>query len=102
MNYPRRGALPRRRPGCASIAYIVDEISTSPHPVVNFDGARDAAWESGHLVAAHVTRSNRELEAFTIEAIKRDSSVIGVIYSTIFTRKVSPPRSLGRRGDGLA
>ena len=80
--------------GRASIAYLVDEISTSPHPVVNLDGARDAAWESGHLVAAHVTRSNHELETFTIEAIKRDSSVIGVIYSTIFTRKVSPPRAL--------
>lgn len=80
--------------GRASIAYIVDEISTSPHPVVNFDGARDAAWESGHLVAAHVTRSNRELEAFTIAAIKRDPSVIGIIYSTIFTRKVAPPRGL--------
>jgi len=80
--------------GRASIAYLVDEISTSPHPVVNLDGARDAAWESGHLVAAHVTRSNRELEAFTIEAIRRDASAIGIIYSTIFTRKVSPPRSL--------
>lgn len=77
-----------------SIAYLVDEISTSPHPVVNFDGARDAAWESGHLVAAHVTRSNRDLEASTIEAIRRDPSVIGIIYSTIFTRKVTPPRGL--------
>jgi LacI family transcriptional regulator len=80
--------------GRGSIAYLVDEISTSPHPVVNLDGARDAAWESGHLVAAHVTRSNRDLEAFTIEAIKRDASVIGIIYSTIFTRKISPPRGL--------
>jgi LacI family transcriptional regulator len=80
--------------GHASIAYLIDEISTSPHPVVNLDGARDAAWESGHLIAAHVTRSNRELEACTIEAIKRDASVIGIIYSTIFTRKVSPPRGL--------
>jgi LacI family transcriptional regulator len=80
--------------GRGSIAYLVDEISTSPHPVVNLDGARDAAWEAGHLVSAHVTRSDRELEAFTIEAIKRDASVIGIIYSTIFTRKISPPRGL--------
>lgn len=76
------------------IAYLVDEISTSPHPVVNLDGARDAAWESGFLVAAHVTRSNPELEAATIAAIKTDMNVIGVIYSTIFTRKVSPPSAL--------
>lgn len=81
-------------PPRASIAYLVDEISTSPHPVVNFDGARDWAWEAGYLVCAHVTRSNSELEACTIAAIKRDASVIGVIYSTIFTREVSLPRSL--------
>ena len=80
--------------GRASIAYLVDEISTSPHPVVNLDGARDCAWESGYLVSAHVTRSNRELEASTIEAIKRDPSIIGVIYSTIFTREVALPRGL--------
>ncbi len=76
------------------IAYLVDEISTSPHPVVSLDGARDAGWESGFLVAAHVTRSNPELEAATIETIKRDPSIIGIIYSTIFTRAVSPPASL--------
>ncbi|MGA2041970.1 MAG: LacI family DNA-binding transcriptional regulator [Roseiarcus sp.] len=81
-------------PPRASIAYLVDEISTSPHPVVNLDGARDWAWEAGYLVCAHVTRSNGELEACTIAAIKRDASVIGVIYSTIFTREVSLPRSL--------
>ena len=78
------------------IAYVVDEISTSPHPVVSFDGARDAGWESGFMVAAHVTRSNPELEATTIDAIRRDPHVIGVIYSTIFTRRVSPPDELYR------
>jgi LacI family transcriptional regulator len=76
------------------IAYIVDEISTSPHPVVSFDGARDAGWENGFLVAAHVTRSNPELEAITIQSILRDPSVLGIIYSTIFTRPVSPPPEL--------
>ena len=79
------------------IAYLVDEVSTSPHPVVSLDGARDAGWEAGFLVAAHVTRSNPQIETATIEAIRRDPNVIGVIYSTIFTRRVSPPPSL----DGL-
>ena len=77
-----------------TIAYLVDEISTSPHPVVNLDGARDFAFEQDFLVAAHVTRSNPELEAATIAAIKRDRSVIGVIYSTIFTRRVTLPKAL--------
>jgi LacI family transcriptional regulator, galactose operon repressor len=77
-----------------TIAYLVDEISTSPHPVVNLDGARDFAFEQDFLVAAHVTRSNPELEEETIAAIKRDRSVIGVIYSTIFTRRVTLPALL--------
>jgi LacI family transcriptional regulator len=76
------------------IAYVVDEISTSPHPVVSFDGARDAGWEKGFLVCAHVTRSNPEIEAMTVEAILRDPSIVGVIYSSIFTRPVSPPSAL--------
>lgn len=89
----------RREAAAASerrtIAYLVDEISTSPHPVVNFDGARDYAFEHDFLVAAHVTRSNAELENATIAAIKRDRSVIGIIYSTIFTRRVTLPAALG-------
>ena len=80
--------------GRGTIAYLVDEISTSPHPVVTLDGARDCAWEAGYLVAAHVTRSNRDLEACTIAAIRRDASVIGLVYSTIFTREVAPPAGL--------
>lgn len=77
-----------------TIAYLVDEISTSPHPVVNLDGARDFAFEQGFLVAAHVTRSNPELEEATIAEIKRDRSIVGIIYSTIFTRRITLPQSL--------
>jgi LacI family transcriptional regulator len=76
------------------VAYLIDEISTSPHGVVTLDGARDACWESGLLVATHVTRSNPDLEAATLDSIRRDPSVIGVIYSTIFTRRVTPPAGL--------
>ncbi|WP_244431373.1 MULTISPECIES: LacI family DNA-binding transcriptional regulator [unclassified Mesorhizobium] len=77
-----------------TIAFIVDEISTSPHPVVSFDGARDFAFEQDFLVAAYVTRSNPELEAATVEAIRRDKSIVGVIYASIFTRRVTVPPAL--------
>jgi LacI family transcriptional regulator len=76
------------------IAYLVDEISTSPHPVVTLDGVRDSGWEAGFLVQTYVTRSNPELEAATVELVRRDPNVVGVIYSTIFTRMVSPPAGL--------
>ncbi|MBV9555704.1 MAG: LacI family DNA-binding transcriptional regulator [Pseudolabrys sp.] len=84
----------RSAPDRNVIAYLVDEISTSPHPVVTLDGARDVGWESGFLVQTYVTRSNPELEAATIGLVRRDPNVVGVIYSTIFTRTVTPPAEL--------
>ena len=77
-----------------TIAFVIDEISTSPHPVVNLDGVRDAAWESGYLVNSYVTRSNPELEAATLSAIANDPRVLGIVYATIFTRQISLPENL--------
>ncbi len=76
------------------IAFVVDEISTSPHPVVSLDGVRDHAFEQGIIVSAHATRSNPDLEAAILKSIVRDPSVIGVIYATIFTRRVEVPPQL--------
>ncbi|WP_244492589.1 LacI family DNA-binding transcriptional regulator [Aureimonas sp. AU22] len=91
---PGRRRLRHRDLERRTIAYLVDEISTSPHPVVNLDGARDAGWEQGYLVSAHVTRSDPALEATTLAAILADPSVLGIVYSTIFTRRITPPEPL--------
>ena len=76
------------------IAFVIDELSTSAHSVLSLDGARDAAWESGFLVAAHLTRSNPALETATLDALKCDPTIVGVIYAAIFTRKVTSPLAL--------
>jgi LacI family transcriptional regulator len=90
----RRAALPRFQNEKTTIAFVVDEISTSPHPVISLDGARDHAFEQGFLVSAHATRSNRALEDAILESIVADPSVIGVIYATIFTRRITVPSRL--------
>ncbi|HZH28034.1 MAG TPA: LacI family DNA-binding transcriptional regulator [Azospirillaceae bacterium] len=73
------------------IGYLVDEISTSPHPVQSVDGARDAAWEHECVLAVFATRGNPEQEAATIRALLANPGLVGIVYSTIFTRKVTPP-----------
>ncbi len=83
---PQPGGLPRNL-----IGYLVDEISTSPHPVVSVDGARDAAWEHDCLLSVMVTRSNPEQEAAAIAALRAHPQLLGIIYSTIFTRAVTLP-----------
>lgn len=90
---PRRTMLDFARPRV--IAYLVDEISTSPHPVINIDGAREAAWEAGLLLQVYATRGDPEIEAATAAALRCDPLVAGVVYSTIFTREVTPPAIAG-------
>jgi LacI family transcriptional regulator len=77
-----------------TIAFIVDEISTSPHPVISLDGARDYAFEQGLLVSAHATRSNRDLEDAILRSVAADPAIVGVIYATIFTRSIKIPSLL--------
>ena len=93
--------LPGRQFGAASVAarrsligYLVDEISTSPHPVVSVDGARDAAWEHDCVVTVLVTRGNAEQEAAAIASLRANPALLGIVYSTIFTRQVNVPAAL--------
>jgi len=76
------------------VAYLVDELSTSVHPVQSVDGARDAAWQHGCVLSVAVTRGNLEQEAAAIASFKRHPQLLGFIYSTIFTREVQVPESL--------
>lgn len=76
------------------IGYLVDEISTSPHPVVSMDGAREAAWEHGCLLSVFATRGDPDLEAATIRMLAENPALVGIVYSTIFTRQVAVPEPL--------
>ncbi len=76
------------------LLYLVDEISTSPHPVISVDGAKDEAWSQGVLVAVFATRSNRDMEAAVLESMLANPLLAGVIYSAIFTRQVQVPTQL--------
>jgi LacI family transcriptional regulator len=77
------------------IVYLVDEISTSPHPVVSVDGARDAAWEHACVLSVAVTHGNPEQEKAIIETALGHPLLLGFIYSTIYTRRVQLPAELG-------
>jgi LacI family transcriptional regulator len=83
------------------IGYLVDEISTSPHPVVSVDGARDAAWEHDCLVTVVVTRGNPDQEAAAIAALRDHPGLLGIVYSTIFTREVALPDALSAHLDSV-
>lgn len=80
-------SLPRQ------ISIIFDYIATSPEAVVSIDGAREAAWLSGHVVSAYQTHNDTRMQPITIAAAMA-SSVEAIIYATIMTREVTVPREL--------
>lgn len=82
--------------GSPLILYLVDEMSTSPHPVLSIDGARDEAWSQGMLVAAFATRGDGGLEEAVLRTMLALPNLAGVVYSTIFTRAITVPPALSR------
>jgi LacI family transcriptional regulator len=91
-----RGHAPSDVPpaGCNVVGYIVDEISTTPRPIVTIDGAREAAWEHGCVLSIFATRGDADLEAAALRALLAQPALVGVIYSSIFTRRVEMPALL--------
>jgi len=79
------------------IAIIFDRIATSPEAVVSIDGAREAAWESGHIVCAFQTFNDAEMEPLTIQAAL-GNGVDAIIYATIMTRQIEVPDLLHDAG----
>ena len=75
------------------IAFIVDEISTDPWMGIAFDGVREKAWESGLTVHLAVTRGDRDMEDQVIHSLGQ-LPLLGMIYGTILTRQLQPPKTL--------
>ena len=84
------------RPGAARnlIVYLTDELTTSPHAMQTMDGAKDGAWDQDCLVAAFATRGDPEQEQAVLARMLDHPALLGVIYSTIFTRAVTLPAAL--------
>jgi LacI family transcriptional regulator len=76
------------------IVYLTDELTTSPHAMQTIDGAKEAAWEHGCLVAVFATRGDPEVEAAVFARMLGHPALLGVIYSTNFTRAVTVPAAL--------
>jgi LacI family transcriptional regulator len=76
------------------IVYLADELATSPHAMQTMEGARDGAWDQDCLMAVFATRADPEQEKAVLARMLDHPALLGVIYSTIFTRAVTLPAAL--------
>jgi LacI family transcriptional regulator len=91
----KRGASVQAAAGAATIGFIVNEISTDPWMAIAMDGARDKAWEHGLTISTAVTRGDAEMEEAVLAQMTA-LPMLGLIYGTIHTRRITPPPALYR------
>jgi LacI family transcriptional regulator len=87
----QRQGIPPASAGC--IGFVVDQLATSPESVNAIDGARQACWEDDVLILVAQTLGNAAMEERAIETMLR-SGITGLIYMTIFTRRITLPQFL--------
>lgn len=80
-------------PASGTIAFVVDQLATSPEAVVAIEGARQASWAAGQVVLAAQTMSDPQMEQRTLRALTGRGTV-GLIYMAIFTRRLVVPTLL--------
>jgi LacI family transcriptional regulator len=90
-----RRAASMQAAGATTIGFVVNEISTDPWMAIAMDGARDKAWEQGLTISAAVTRGDAELEEAVLAQMTAQP-MLGLIYGTIHTRRITPPPALYR------
>jgi LacI family transcriptional regulator len=76
-----------------TIGFISDLIATTPHAGRIIQGAQEMAWENEKLILLVNTDGNQKMKNAAVNMML-DRRVDGIIYATMFHRKVTPPESL--------
>ncbi len=92
--FAHQTATPPASPvGLPVIGFLVDQLATSPEAVVAIDAARQACWDAGQILLSAQSMNDPELEEKTVRAML-EQGALGLIYMTIFTRKIELPQFL--------
>ena len=75
------------------IAFVTDQIATTPFAVRTVEGAQRLAWEHGKLLFVVNTSGDASLEEAVLENLL-ERQVEGVVYAALYHRRVEPPALL--------
>jgi LacI family transcriptional regulator len=90
-NYrPKSAAKTLRTRRSSAIAFITDEIASTPFAVDTIRGAQDAAWQHDKILLLVNTNNNEKLLVAAIESML-DRQVEGLIFATWFHRPTKLP-----------
>ena len=90
---PRPAGRPPKEAANGVIGIMFDEIATSPFAAITVEGAQERAWARDILLEVVMTGGDKEYESAILRKWSNDR-VLGVIYSSILTRKIRAPEVL--------
>nr|WP_298096219.1 LacI family DNA-binding transcriptional regulator [uncultured Shinella sp.] len=82
----QRAGLEDLRGSC--IGFIVDQLATTPEAVNAVEGARHASWENDVTILVAQTQGRAEHERKAVARLLQ-AGAQGIVYMSIFTRRVS-------------
>ncbi len=82
----RRAALQELKGGC--IAFIVDQLATTPEAVNAIEGARQESWEDDVTILIAQCQGRADQEKKAVDRLLR-ADVQGIVYMSIFTRRIA-------------
>ncbi len=95
-NYrPKSAAKTLRTRRSSALAFITDEIASTPFAVDTIRGAQDAAWQHGMILLLVNTNANEKLLEAAVESML-DRQVEGLIFATWFHRPAKLPPNVRR------
>jgi LacI family transcriptional regulator len=92
---PNHAARGLRTQKSETLGFITDEIATTPFAGDTIRGAQEYAWKRNHLLTVFNTGGDPSVQEAAIEMML-GRQVDGIIFGAMYTREVSPPRSLER------
>jgi len=96
LNYrPKMAAKTLRTRRSGAIAFITDQIASTPYAGDIIRGAQDAAWRNDLILMTVNTNDDDRLLEAAVDAVL-DRQVDGLIFATFFHHSVAVPRTIYR------
>ena len=94
LNYrPKAAAKTLRTRRSGSLAFITDEVASTPFAVDTIRGAQDAAWQRGMILLTVNTNNDEKLLEAAIESML-DRQVDGLLFATWYHRPALLPANI--------
>jgi LacI family transcriptional regulator len=92
---PRAAGRPANMISQRVFGMLVDEIATSPFAAMSIEGLQEWAWKSDAIVEVAMSGGDPDYESAILRRWAQER-IDGVVYASILTREIEPPKALFR------